>query len=83
MDRKARVFRYVYIVYMIYTVFMSENTSSRESFDTSDTAEREFLSTLTEDEFIYANTHVTHGWRLQTSQLRISGSKIGRNIEGR
>ena len=42
-----------------------------------------FLSTLTEDEFLYANTHFTHGWRLQTSRFRIAGSKIGRNIEGR
>ena len=46
-------------------------------------AERSFLDGLIEDEFLYANQHVTHGWRLQTSRLRISGSKIGRNIEGR
>lgn len=48
-----------------------------------ETMEREFLYTLVPDEFGYANTHVTHGWRLQTSRFRIGGSKIGRNIEGR
>ena len=45
--------------------------------------EREFLWTLTKDDFLYANTHFSHGWRLQTSRFCIGGSKIGRNIEGR